>query len=43
MIILQKNEKLFIGVLIGIALANIFMQYLSAKKMEEIKQQIINK
>jgi len=41
--IMTKNEKILIGTLVGIAVVNFFFQYMSSKKMEEIKKAIIQK
>jgi len=40
---MKKSEKLLIGVLVGIALVNFWLQHMSGKKIEELKQAIINK
>lgn len=39
---MKKGEKILIGVLVGIALVNFFLQYRATKKMEELKDAIKN-
>lgn len=39
---LNKKEKIFVGILFGILIANFLLQYRAYKKMEEIKKTIIN-
>lgn len=39
---MKKSEKILIGVLVGIALVNFFLQYRATKKMEELKDAIKN-
>jgi hypothetical protein len=38
-----KGEKVLIGVLIGIALINFYLQHKASVKMEELKKAIIEK
>ena len=38
-----KGEKLLIGVLVGIAIVNWYLQYKTSLKVEELKQTVINK
>jgi uncharacterized membrane protein YwzB len=40
---MRKGEKILIGVLIGIAIVNFFLQHRAAKKIEELKEAIIEK
>jgi len=40
---MKKGEKLLIGVLVGIAMINFYLQYKASVKMEELKNAIINK
>ena len=40
---MKKSEKILIGVLVGIALVNFFLQHRAAKKMEDLKKAIIEK
>ena len=40
---MRKGEKILIGVLVGIALVNFFLQYRATKKMEDLKKAIIEK
>jgi hypothetical protein len=40
---MNKGEKILIGVLVGIALINFYLQHKSGKKLEEIKQVIDGK
>jgi len=37
---MRKGEKILIGVLVGIALVNFFLQHRAAKKMDELKDAI---
>lgn len=40
---MRKGEKILIGVLVGIALVNFFLQHRATKKMEELKEEIRKK
>jgi hypothetical protein len=40
---MKKGEKLLIGVLVGIAMINFYLQYKASVKMEELKNAVINK
>jgi uncharacterized membrane protein YwzB len=40
---ITKGEKVLIGVLVGIAVVNFFLQYTATRKMEELKKAIIEK
>jgi hypothetical protein len=40
---MNKGEKILIGVLVGIAFVNFYLQYKSAQKLEEVKRAIIDK
>jgi hypothetical protein len=40
---MKKGEKLLIGVLVGIAMINFYLQYKASVKMEELKNVVINK
>ena len=40
---MRKAEKILIGVLVGIAAVNFFLQHRAAKKMEELKEVIKEK
>jgi hypothetical protein len=40
---MNKGEKILIGVIIGIALINFYLQHKSGKKLEEIKEVINGK
>lgn len=40
---MNKGEKVLIGVLVGIALINFYLQYKSGKKLDEIKKVIDGK
>lgn len=40
---MKKSEKILIGVLVGIALVNFFLQHRAAKKMDELKNVIVQK
>jgi len=40
---MKKGEKVLIGVLVGIALVNFYLQYRASVKMEELKEAIIKK
>jgi hypothetical protein len=39
---MKKSEKILIGVLVGIALVNFYLQHRAEKKMEELKEAIVN-
>jgi hypothetical protein len=38
-----KGEKVLIGVLVGIAIINFYLQYKASVKMDELKEAIIEK
>jgi hypothetical protein len=40
---MNKGEKILIGVLVGIAFVNFYLQYKSAQKLDEVKRAIIDK
>jgi hypothetical protein len=40
---MRKGEKILIGVLVGIALVNFFLQHRATVKMEELKKTIAEK
>lgn len=40
---MNKGEKILIGVLVGIALINFYLQHKSGKKLDEIKEVIDEK
>lgn len=40
---MKKGEKILIGVLVGIALVNFFLQHRASVKMEELKKAIVEK
>jgi hypothetical protein len=40
---MSKSDKILIGVIVGIALVNFYLQHKSGKKLEEIKQVIDGK
>jgi hypothetical protein len=40
---MKRSEKILIGVLVGIALVNFFLQHRAAVKMEELKKTIAEK
>jgi hypothetical protein len=39
---MKKGEKILIGVLVGIALINFYLQHRASTKMEELKKAIID-
>jgi hypothetical protein len=40
---MKKGEKILIGVLVGIALVNFYLQHRASVKMEELKKAIVEK
>ena len=40
---MNKEQKILIGVLVGIALINFYLQHRASTKMEELKKAIIEK
>jgi hypothetical protein len=40
---MNKGEKILIGVLVGIALVNFYLQHRASVKMEELKKAIVEK
>ena len=40
---MKKGEKVLIGVLVGVALVNWYLQYKASIKIDELKDAIINK
>lgn len=40
---MKKGEKVLIGVLVGVALVNWYLQYKASVKIDELKDAIINK
>jgi hypothetical protein len=40
---MNKNEKILISVLVGIAIINFWLQHRAGKKIEELKKAIIDK
>jgi hypothetical protein len=40
---MNKGEKVLISVLVGIAIVNWYLQHKSSKKLDELKEAIINK
>jgi len=40
---MKKGEKVLIGVLVGVALVNWYLQYKASIKIDELKNAIINK
>ena len=40
---MKKGEKVLIGVLVGIAIINFYLQYKASVKMEELKKVIVEK
>jgi len=40
---MKKGEKVLISVLVGIAIVNWYLQYKASKKMDELKEAIIEK
>lgn len=40
---MRRGEKILIGVLVGIALVNFFLQHRATKKMDDLKKAIIEK
>jgi hypothetical protein len=40
---MKKGEKVLIAFLVGIALVNWYLQYKASKKIDELKDAIINK
>lgn len=40
---MSKEQKILIGVLVGIALINFYLQHRASTKMEELKKAIIEK
>jgi type II secretory pathway pseudopilin PulG len=38
---MKKEHKIIAGIILSVALFNVFMQYRSSKKMEELKQLLI--
>lgn len=40
---MSKSQKILIGVLVGIAIVNFYLQHKSSKKLDEIKNEINGK
>jgi uncharacterized membrane protein YwzB len=40
---MNKEQKILIGVLVGIALINFYLQHRASSKMDELKKAIIEK
>ena len=40
---MKKGEKVLIGILVGIAIINFYLQHKASVKMEELKEAIIEK
>jgi hypothetical protein len=40
---MSKSQKILIGVLVGIALVNFYLQHKAGKKLDEIKNEINGK
>jgi uncharacterized membrane protein YwzB len=40
---MKKHEKWFLGIFVGVAVVNFYLQYRTSKKMEEIKKSIVQR